>query len=267
MVRFALLGFPSASTVGHSSEAYDLSDSLLVGISFWRLHLCYQIHHGGGRQSNIVLWGDSGYFLTTVLFTVQLIVHNLNPSLYPVLTPSNSSCAEFKSQQQVVLKSLKISDVFDFLPQAKDFSWLPSSVPPQCKLILSTVSSSLSYKSLCARPDVRTVELLSTGDDEVKLNIFRQYLFIPGRDPLRQTRHPSRKRTNLNPLKLTILANELRECRIYRDEYQCLKEYLEVVSIQELWELILKRWIEDYSWTLMPKRANSDTVASGEGRG
>ncbi|XP_044940703.1 putative tetratricopeptide repeat protein 41 isoform X1 [Mustela putorius furo] len=148
--------------------------------------------------------------------------------------------------------------------KAKDFSWLPSSVPPQCKLILSTVSSSLSYKSLCARPDVRTVELLSAGDEEVKLNIFRQYLFIPSRDPLRQTRHPLRKRTNLNPLKLTILANELRECRIYRDEYQCLKEYLEVVSIQELWELILKRWIEDYSWTFMPKRANSDTVASGE---
>ncbi|XP_032202458.1 putative tetratricopeptide repeat protein 41 isoform X2 [Mustela erminea] len=149
--------------------------------------------------------------------------------------------------------------------KAKDFSWLPSSVPPQCKLILSTVSSSLSYKSLCARPDVRTVELLSAGDEEVKLNIFRQYLFIPSRDPLRQTRHPSRKRTNLNPLKLTILANELRECRIYRDEYQCLKEYLEVVSIQELWELILKRWIEDYSWTFMPKRAKSDTMASGEG--
>ncbi|XP_032705945.1 putative tetratricopeptide repeat protein 41 [Lontra canadensis] len=148
--------------------------------------------------------------------------------------------------------------------KAKDFSWLPSSVPAHCKLIMSTVSSSLSYKLLCARPDVRTVELLSAGDEEVKLNIFRQYLFIPSRGPLRQTRHPLRKRTNLNPLKLTILANELRECRIYRDEYQCLKEYLEVVSIQELWELILKHWIEDYSWTFLPKRANSDTGASGE---
>ncbi|CAK7305515.1 Putative tetratricopeptide repeat protein 41 [Vulpes lagopus] len=73
------------------------------------------------------------------------------------------------------------------------------------------------------------------------------------------------KKTNLNPLKLTILANELRECRIYRNEYQCLKENLEVVSIQELWELILKRWIEDYSWTFTPKRANSDMAASGEG--
>ncbi|XP_034843600.1 putative tetratricopeptide repeat protein 41 isoform X1 [Mirounga angustirostris] len=148
--------------------------------------------------------------------------------------------------------------------KVKDFSWLPCLLPPHCKFIMSTVSSSLSYKSLCARPDVRTVELLSVGDEEVKLNIFQQYLFIPNKDPLRQSKHTLRKRTHLNPLKLTILANELRECRIYRDEYQCLKEYLEVVSIQELWELVLKRWIEDYSWTFIPKRANSDTMASGE---
>lgn len=131
---------------------------------------------------------------------------------------------------------------------------------------MSTVSSSLSYKSLCARPDVRAMELVSTGDEEVKLNIFRQYLSIPNEDPLRQSKPTLRKKPNLNPLKLTILANELRECRIYREESQCLKEYLDVVSIQELWELILKRWVEDYSWTFTPKKANSDTAALGQGR-
>lgn len=192
--------------------------------------------------------------------------HHLNPSPYPVLTPSIPAALSLKTISEGVFKSLKISNVFDFLHQAKDFSWLPCLLPPQCRFIMSTVSSSLSYKSLCARPDVRTVELLNVGDEEVKLNIFRQYLFIPNKDPLRQSKPTLRKKTNLNPLKLTILANELRECRIYRDEYQCLKEYLEVASIQELWELILKRWIEDYSWTFIPKRANSDTVASGEGR-
>eukprot|EP00069_Balaena_mysticetus_P005749 bmy_04802T0 len=116
--------------------------------------------------------------------------------------------------------------------KAKDLSWLPGSLSPHCRFIMSTVSSSLSYKSLCARPDVRTVELISTEDDEAKL----------------------------------LLANELKECRIYRNEFQCLKEYLGVVPIQELWELILKHWTEDYSWTLKQKKANSDTAASGEGR-
>ncbi|KAM9674096.1 putative tetratricopeptide repeat protein 41 [Trichechus inunguis] len=149
--------------------------------------------------------------------------------------------------------------------KAKDFSWLPRSLSPHCKFIMSTVSSSLSYKSLCTRPDVRTLEFISTGEEEVKLNIFRQHLFIPSKDPFQQNRQALRKKTNLNPLKLTILANEFKECRIYRDEFQCMKEYLEVVSIQDLWELILKRWMEDYSWTIKKKKANSDTVASGEG--
>lgn len=63
------------------------------------------------------------------------------------------------------------------------------------------------------------------------------------------------KKPNLNPLKLTILANELKECRIYRYEFQCLQDYEEVVSIQELWELIRKCWIEDYIWTF--KKADS----------
>uniref|UniRef100_A0A8C9H0F1 Nephrocystin 3-like N-terminal domain-containing protein n=1 Tax=Piliocolobus tephrosceles TaxID=591936 RepID=A0A8C9H0F1_9PRIM len=138
--------------------------------------------------------------------------------------------------------------------KVKDFSWLPHSLSPHCKFIMSTVSSSLSYKSLCARPDVRTVELISTGDEQTKLNIFRKHLSIPNMDPFQQSRQSLRKKPNLSPLKLAILANELKECRIYRNEFQCMKEYLEAVSVQELWELVLKRWIEDYSWTFQPKR-------------
>uniref|UniRef100_A0A667G534 Tetratricopeptide repeat domain 41 n=1 Tax=Lynx canadensis TaxID=61383 RepID=A0A667G534_LYNCA len=181
-------------------------------------------------------------------------------SLNPLPTHYILAALSLKTISKVVLKSLKFSNIFDFLHQAKDFSWLPCSLPPHCKFIMGTVSSSLSYKLLCARPDVRTVEFISIGDKEVKLNIFRQHLSIPNKDPLQQSQSTLRKKTNPNPLKLTILANELRECRIYRDEYQCLKEYLEVVSVQELWELILKRWIEDYSWTFTPKKANSDMV-------
>lgn len=37
------------------------------------------------------------------------------------------------------------------------------------------------------------------------------------------------------------------------------------VSLPELWELILKCWTEDYGWTFKQKKANSGTVASGEG--
>lgn len=158
------------------------------------------------------------------------------------------------------------SDISESLHQAKDFSWLPHSLPPHCKFILSTVSSSLSCKLLCARPDVKTVELTSIGDEDTRLSIFRQHLITPSHDPAQQSRLALRKKPSLNPLKLSVLASELRECRIYRNELQCLREYLEVASLPELWELILKRWTEDYSWTFKQKKANPDTGTSEEGR-
>ncbi|KAM4883222.1 putative tetratricopeptide repeat protein 41 isoform 3-T6 [Thomomys bottae] len=146
--------------------------------------------------------------------------------------------------------------------KVKDFSWLPNSLPPHCKFILSTVSSSLSFKSLCTRSDVRTIDLSSMGDEDTKLSIFKQHLSMPNQDFFWQDNQIWRKKPNLSPLKLTILARELSECRIYRNEFQCIREYLEVASIQELWELILKRWIEDYSWTSNEKKTNSSTVAT-----
>ncbi|XP_076775986.1 tetratricopeptide repeat protein 41-like isoform X3 [Arvicanthis niloticus] len=147
--------------------------------------------------------------------------------------------------------------------KAKDFSWLPRSLPPHCKFILSSVSSSLSCKSLCARPDVKTVELNSMGDEDTKFSIFRHHLSAADQERFGQSKPVLRKKPNLNPLKLTIIARELQECRIYRNEFQCLREYLEVASVQELWELILKRWVEDYSWTLKHKETTVDTVISG----
>ncbi|XP_060233830.1 tetratricopeptide repeat protein 41-like isoform X5 [Meriones unguiculatus] len=149
--------------------------------------------------------------------------------------------------------------------KAKDFSWLPHSLPPHCKFILSTVSSSLSCKSLCARPDVRTVEFSGLGDEDTKFSIFRQHLPNTDKERFGQRRSVLRKKPNLNPLKLSIIAKELQECRIYRNEFQCLREYLEVASVPELWELILKRWVEDYGWNLKHKEGSLATVASGKG--
>ncbi|EGW09703.1 Tetratricopeptide repeat protein GNN [Cricetulus griseus] len=100
------------------------------------------------------------------------------------------------------------------------------------------------------------------GDEDTKFSIFKRHLCTRDKERFEQSRPILRKKPNLNPLKLTVIASELQECRIYRNEFQCLREYLEVASVQELWELILKRWVEDYSWNLKPKEA-IETVASG----
>ncbi|XP_007503403.1 putative tetratricopeptide repeat protein 41 isoform X1 [Monodelphis domestica] len=142
--------------------------------------------------------------------------------------------------------------------KAKDFSWLPPSISPHCKLIMSTVSSSLSYKSLCTRSDVKTVELTIASDENTVIRIFERYLRVPHKNIFSyREKHHSRKKPCLSPLKVAILANEFQECRLYRNEAECIQEYLEVLSIQELWELILKRWVEDYSWIIRPKKVVS----------
>ncbi|XP_036615956.1 putative tetratricopeptide repeat protein 41 isoform X2 [Trichosurus vulpecula] len=142
--------------------------------------------------------------------------------------------------------------------KAKDFSWLPPSISPNCKLIMSMVSSSFSYKSLCARSDVKTVELTVASDENTVIKIFEQYLTVPHKNIFSyREKHNSRKKPCLSPLKVAVLANEFQECRLYRNESECIQEYLEVLSIQELWELILKRWVEDYSWIIKPKKVVS----------
>lgn len=195
-------------------------------------------------------------FLTTKWLPVQVTLSDHNPTL--------TSCSKSEDHQQ---SNFKVVEVFKCLQQAKDFSWLPHSLPPHCKFILSTVSSSLSCKSLCTRPDVRTVEFSGLGDEDTKFSIFRQHLPNTDKERFGQKRSVLRKKPNLNPLKLSIIARELQECRIYRNEFQCLREYLEVASIQELWELILKRWVEDYGWNLKHKEGSLATVASGKGLG
>ncbi|XP_072511869.1 putative tetratricopeptide repeat protein 41 isoform X5 [Notamacropus eugenii] len=142
--------------------------------------------------------------------------------------------------------------------KAKDFSWLPPTISTNCKFIMSTVSSSLSYKSLCARSDVKTVELTVASDENTVIKIFEQYLTVPHKNIFSyREKHNSRKKPCLSPLKVAVLANEFQECRLYRNESECIQEYLEVLSIQELWELILKRWVEDYSWIIKPKKVVS----------
>ncbi|TFK04749.1 Tetratricopeptide repeat protein GNN [Platysternon megacephalum] len=68
----------------------------------------------------------------------------------------------------------------------------------------------------------------------------------------------------MRPLQLAILATELCVCGMYRNQHQCLNEYLEALSIQELWLLVLTRWIKDYSWRLDTKKSiKRKEVSSG----
>ncbi|XP_048404557.2 putative tetratricopeptide repeat protein 41 isoform X2 [Stegostoma tigrinum] len=133
--------------------------------------------------------------------------------------------------------------------QVKEFSWLPWPLPDQCGLIVTTALSNLSYKSLLKHEEVYVIQFFNKIADEVKSHIFQQHLAMPYKE-INESQIQnilSRKLSSL-PLVLVILANELRVCGGFRKETDCLEEYLQCRSVQELWAAVFKRWIEDYSW-------------------
>ncbi|XP_067906406.1 putative tetratricopeptide repeat protein 41 isoform X2 [Heterodontus francisci] len=139
--------------------------------------------------------------------------------------------------------------------QVKEFSWLPQPLPAQCKLIVSTASSNLSYKSLSKREDVEVMQLSNRSD--YKIHIFKKHLAMPYKEISEsQIQNIMSRKLSSLPLILVILANELRVCGAFRNETDCLEKYLECRTVQELWAAVFRRWIEDYSW-VTEKRTSS----------
>ncbi|KAM4748833.1 putative tetratricopeptide repeat protein 41 [Rhinophrynus dorsalis] len=147
--------------------------------------------------------------------------------------------------------------------QAKGFSWLPVSLPHHCKMILTTTTSHLSFKCLMGRSDVQMAKLKNTSDEAEQLCIFIKQLAMPdkyiGPDQLKCIIHKKRK---LTPLQLSILAHELRTCGMYKDESQSIEVYLEPQYTEDLWALVIQRWVKDYSWNCEKQRKSRRKKAS-----
>ncbi|XP_072341070.1 tetratricopeptide repeat protein 41-like isoform X1 [Scyliorhinus torazame] len=133
--------------------------------------------------------------------------------------------------------------------QVKEFSWLPWPLPAHCKLIVTSASSNLAYKSLSQHEEVNVVQLSNRTEDKFRIHIFKKHLAMPYKEiNEHQIQNIINRKLSTLPLALVILANELRVCGAFRNETDCLEEYLHCQSVQELWAAVFRRWIEDYSW-------------------
>ncbi|XP_072407952.1 tetratricopeptide repeat protein 41-like isoform X3 [Chiloscyllium punctatum] len=147
--------------------------------------------------------------------------------------------------------------------QVKKFSWLPWPLPDQCRLIVTTASSSLSYKSLLRHKEVHMVQFFNKITDKVRSHIFHQHLAMPYKEiNENQIQNILSRKLSSLPLVLVILANELRVCGAFRNETDCLEEYLQCRSVQDLWAAVFKRWIEDYSWVTEKRTCNREKEIS-----
>ena len=129
-------------------------------------------------------------------------------------------------------------------------TWLPHPLPPQCKVIVTTAKSDLSYKALCQRSDTTTLTMASLTDLTSKQQIVKEHLAMHCKslDEEQLSRIVSCKLSH-RPIFLSVLANELRVFGVYSRLDYHLNSYLEASSMRDLWCQIIQRWIKDYSWT------------------
>ncbi|XP_041071354.1 tetratricopeptide repeat protein 41 [Carcharodon carcharias] len=133
--------------------------------------------------------------------------------------------------------------------QVKEFSWLPWPLPAQCKLIVTTATSNLAYKSISKHEEANVMQLSNRTDDKFRIHIFQKHLAMPYKEINKsQLQSIVSRKLSMLPIVMVILANELRVCGAFRNETDCLEEYLHCHSVQELWAAVFRRWIEDYSW-------------------
>ncbi|XP_015207431.2 tetratricopeptide repeat protein 41-like isoform X2 [Lepisosteus oculatus] len=133
--------------------------------------------------------------------------------------------------------------------EVKKLQWLPDPLPPRCKLIFTSSSADLSCKYLSSRTDVHVLHCPSPADPAVRGAIVRKHLALPCRHILgAQLEGLLAKNLSFLPVFLSAVGGELRTCGALQDEEQKLEEYLGVWSVQELWALVIERWVQDYSW-------------------
>ena len=138
--------------------------------------------------------------------------------------------------------------------------WLTLPLPPQCKIIMTTSASDLTYKVLQQRPDTKVVAMPTLNDKQSRSNLIQEHLAMHCKSLTEEQlwRITSSKLSN-KPLFLTTLANELRVFGVYHRLDYHLDSYLDSSSIRDLWSRIIQRWIKDYSWTTnIPQSDNSD---------
>ena len=141
---------------------------------------------------------------------------------------------------------------------------MPQPLPPQCRVILTTAHSDLTFKVLCQRKDTKTLMVPRLSDPASRREVIEEYLAMHCKclNNEQLDRIVSCKLSD-RPLFLTVLSNELRVFGVNSKLDYHLDSYLEAFSIRDLWSRIIQRWIKDYSWTAQPL---TGTEEEGKGK-
>ncbi|KAK7485121.1 hypothetical protein BaRGS_00023661 [Batillaria attramentaria] len=143
--------------------------------------------------------------------------------------------------------------------EVKEFEWLPYPLPPHCRIIFSTTSADLSFRSLSRRGDVSVVMAPGIGDVSQKMSHLEAYLRPHVVPRIRsRKRQVCEMRMLVSPLALCVLGSELNSYSIHTDLDPYLDTHCETGSLRAFWTSCLQQWILEHSWT----RDDEASVAS-----
>lgn len=134
--------------------------------------------------------------------------------------------------------------------EVKDLDWLPSSLPSYCRVIITTVSSDITYRALKTRKDTYFIEVKNLLDLKAQRNLLNEYVgtnYTKFMDDQHFAKISSSTLSNL-PFYYVSIANELRVLGAHRNAERYIELYSHATTICDLWKLIIRRWTHDYGW-------------------
>ncbi|KAK3745822.1 hypothetical protein QZH41_017139 [Actinostola sp. cb2023] len=134
--------------------------------------------------------------------------------------------------------------------EVKELDWLTSKLPSDCRLIITTVSSDITYRALKKRNDTYFIEVANLLDSRAQRNLLNEYVganYTKFMDDQHFAKISSSTLRHL-PLYYVSIATELRVLGAHRNAERQLEMYVHATTICDLWKLIIRRWTHDYGW-------------------
>lgn len=132
----------------------------------------------------------------------------------------------------------------------KELDWLPSTLPGHCRMVITTVSSDITYRALKKRKDTYFIEVKNLLDVKAQRNLLNEYVgsnYTRLMDNQHFAKISSSTLKHL-PLYYVSIANELRVLGAHKTAERYIELYSHATTICDLWKLIIRRWTHDYGW-------------------
>ena len=128
-----------------------------------------------------------------------------------------------------------------------DLDWLPKSLPPQCRIVMSTSEGHTSFRALQNRRDAAIMNMPLLVAIEDKRQLVRCHLAVHCKQ-LSEEQLDQAVSSPLadKPFFLASLANEMRIFGEHEKISERLNYYLSAKSASHLWTLVIQRWVNDY---------------------